>query len=94
MEKWSLYCIRCRDNSLYTGISNNVLKRFETHCHGKGAKYLKGRGPLDLVLNKKIGPKSLALRLEKKIKKLPKLKKETLIKNQKKIKGLIKELSK
>lgn len=79
--EWYLYMIRCHDGTLYTGISNDVTLRFEKHREmGKqGAKYLRGRDPLDLVFQKKIGSKSLALKMEQKIKKLSKSRKETII---------------
>ena len=69
--KWHLYMIRCHDGTLYTGISNDVTLRFEKHQEmGKqGAKYLRGRGPLKLVFQKKIGSKSAALKMEQKIEK-------------------------
>ncbi|MEA1959469.1 MAG: GIY-YIG nuclease family protein [Chloroflexota bacterium] len=81
MSDWYLYLIRCRDGSLYTGITTDVARRFEEH-RGKGAggaKYLKGRGPLELVLRKKVGSRSLALRVEQKVKKLPKARKEKML---------------
>lgn len=79
--EWSLYMIRRRDNALYTGISNDVTLRFEKHQEmGKhGAKYLRGRGPLKLVFQKKIGSKSSALKMEQKIKKLSKSQKEVIV---------------
>ena len=79
--EWYLYMIRCHDGALYTGISNDVTRRFEKHREtGKlGAKYLRGRGPLELVFQKKIGSKSSALKMEQKIKQLSKLQKETII---------------
>lgn len=79
--EWYLYMIRCHDGTLYTGISNDVALRFEKHQKmGKqGAKYLRGRGPLELVFQKKIGRKSLALKMEQKIKKLSKFQKEAII---------------
>jgi len=78
---WYLYMIRCHDGTLYTGISNDVTRRFEKHLEmGKqGAKYLRGRGPLKLVFQKKIGDKSSALKMEQKIKKLSKSQKEIII---------------
>ncbi len=78
---WHIYMIRCRDGTLYTGISNDVIRRFEQHQKtGKqGAKYLRGRGPLKLVFQKKIGSKSSALKMEQKIKKLSKSQKEIII---------------
>ncbi|MBW1898664.1 MAG: GIY-YIG nuclease family protein [Deltaproteobacteria bacterium] len=79
--EWYLYMIRCHDGSLYTGISNDVARRFEKHREmGKqGAKYLRGMGPLKLVFQKKIGDKSAALKMEHKIKKLSKSQKEIII---------------
>ena len=80
MQKWSLYIVRCRHGSLYTGIATDVERRFAEHQTNKGAKYLRGRGPLELVLQKQIGPRDLALKIERWVKNLPKLKKEKLIK--------------
>ena len=81
MTEWYLYMIRCNDGTLYTGISNDVTRRFERHQEmGKqGAKYLRGRGPLELVFQKKIGSKSSALKMEQKIKGLSKAQKEIII---------------
>ena len=76
---WVVYMIRCGDGSLYTGITNNLLRRFSEHCMGKGAKYTRGRGPLVIVFSKEVGGKSDALREELRIKKLPKKKKEALV---------------
>lgn len=73
--------IRCSDNSLYTGISNNVSKRFEIHQSGssKAAKYTRNRHPLQLVFSAEIGDKSAASRVEYQIKKLSKRNKELLV---------------
>jgi putative endonuclease len=80
MAEWYLYMIRCRDGSLYTGISTEVLRRLEEHrgTGNKGARYLRGRGPLELVYTEKIGFRALALKAEHKVKKLPKSRKEAL----------------
>ncbi len=80
-SQWYIYMIRCRDGTLYTGVSNDVTRRFEQHREmGKqGAKYLRGRGPLELVFQKKIGSRSSALKMEQKIKKLSKSQKEIII---------------
>jgi putative endonuclease len=90
-----LYIIKCHDGSLYTGISTNVGRRFSEH-QGKGdagSKYLKGKGPLSLVFEKKVGSKSLALKVESKIKKLPKAKKESLMEVPGYIEGIVKQAS-
>lgn len=78
---WSLYMIRCGDNSLYTGITTDVVQRFLTHASGssRGAKYLRARHPLKLIYALEVGDRSRASQLEYKIKKLPKLKKEQLV---------------
>jgi len=94
MSNWYLYLIRCRDGSLYTGITTDVARRFAEHRGqgASGAKYLKGRGPLELVLRKKVGGRSLALRVERKVKKLPKAKKEKLLKGRKYLEEIIKKI--
>ena len=79
MQKWYLYIVRCRHGSLYTGIATDVERRFSEHQACRGAKYLRGRGPLKLVFKKLIGKRDLALKAERLIKKLPKIKKEKLI---------------
>ncbi len=83
MTDWYIYLVRCADDSLYTGIATDVDRRLEEHRGkgNKGAKYLRGRGPLSLVFQKKIGNRSLALKAEQKVKKLKKAQKEQLIKN-------------
>lgn len=80
MPDWYLYMVRCRDGSLYTGIATDVERRFAEHQAGMGAKYLRGRGPLKLVYTKQIGKRGLALKVEHRIKKLPKHKKDQLVK--------------
>ena len=77
---WKLYILRCGDGSLYTGITTDVEKRLEAHRSGKGAKYTRGRGPLELVYREECGDYSAALKRELEIKKLPREEKEKLIK--------------
>lgn len=76
---WKLYILRCGDGSLYTGITTDVERRLETHRSGKGAKYTRGRGPLELVYREECGDHSAALKRELEIKKLPREEKEKLI---------------
>jgi putative endonuclease len=78
---WSIYMIRCGDLSLYTGISNNVAKRFAVHQSGssQAAKYTRNRHPLKLVFTVEIGTKSAASRMEYYVKQLPKRTKENLV---------------
>lgn len=80
MEKtWYLYILRCGDGSLYTGITVDVEKRLEAHRSGKGAKYTRGRGPLELVYRESCADHSAALRRERAIKVLSKEEKLALI---------------
>lgn len=76
---WSVYLVLCGDGSLYTGIAVDVAARLEKHRAGRGAKYLRGRGPLEVVFHESVGDRSLALRLEGAIKRLPAERKRDLI---------------
>ena len=81
MNRWSVYVVRRRDGALYTGISTDVRRRIAEHAaaRGRGAKALRGRGPLRLVFQRTLGARGLALRVESAIKRLPKARKEQLI---------------
>ncbi len=78
---WYLYILRCRDGSLYTGITTDVEKRLEAHRAGKGAKYTRGRGPLELVYQEECGDHSAALKREIEIKALSREEKLKMIEN-------------
>ncbi len=79
MPDWSVYVLRCADGSLYTGIATDVKRRIGEHELGRrGAKYLRGRGPLELVYERTIGDRSVATRIEQSIKRLSKSQKEDL----------------
>ena len=82
-SSWSLYLIRTNKGSLYTGITTDVVRRFSEHQGGgiKAAKSLKGKGPLVLEFQIEVGDQSTALKLEYKVKRLLKSKKEQLIKS-------------
>lgn len=71
--------VRSRSGALYTGISTDVSRRFQEHETGKGARYLRGKGPLTLVFSKKVGSRSLASKIEREIKRFPKVRKEKLV---------------
>lgn len=79
MPGWYLYMVRCRGGNLYTGIATDVERRFAEHQADKGAKYLRGKGRLKLVFKKRIGTHGLALKIERRVKRLPKDKKERLV---------------
>lgn len=78
-SSWYLYILRCGDGTLYTGITTDVEKRLEAHRAGKGAKYTRGRQPLELVYREVCGSHSDALKREIQVKKLPRKTKETLL---------------
>ena len=77
--KWLIYVLRCSDNSLYTGITNNIEKRMLLHNKGKGSKYVFSRKPFVKVYEEIAISKSDALKLEYKIKKMTKKEKENFI---------------
>lgn len=76
---WKLYILRCGDGSLYTGISTDVERRLDEHRSGKGAKYTRGRSPLELVYKEECGAHSAALKRELEIKALSRDEKLKLI---------------
>ena len=80
MEKtWELYILRCGDGTLYTGIAVDAEKRLAAHRAGRGAKYTRGRGPLELVYRENCGSHSEALKRELSIKAMSREDKDRLI---------------
>lgn len=77
---WSVYIVRCGDGSLYTGIATDVTRRLDEHRAGEiGAKYLRGRAPLELAGTWTVGSRSLAARVEHRIKRMSRAEKESLL---------------
>lgn len=76
---WFVYLIRCGDGTLYCGIALDVEARLAQHRAGKGARYTRGRGPLDLVYREACPSKAGALRRERAIKRMRREAKERLI---------------
>lgn len=74
-----VYIVKCSDGTLYTGWTNNLEKRIKAHNDGKGAKYTKGRGPIELVYFEEFEEKVKAMKREYEIKKLNKVSKGKLI---------------
>jgi putative endonuclease len=91
VKPWYLYLLRCRDGSLYTGISNDVARRLEAHRRGRGARYLRGRGPLVLARKLRVGSRGDALRVERRVKRLSRDGKQRLIAGKVRLKELLKE---
>ncbi len=81
MSKWHVYMIRTRSGSLYTGTATDVQRRLAEHSQGgyRGSRYLRSKGPLELVYQAKIGGRSVAHRTECRIKLLTKQKKEEIV---------------
>ena len=78
--EFSVYIVRCADDTYYTGIAADVARRIVEHeSSPRGAKYLKGRGPLQLVYAEAVGDRSKASQLEYRIKQLDRSDKEALI---------------
>lgn len=68
---WWVYLLRCGDGTLYCGIALDVEARLKQHREGKGAKYTRGRGPLDVVYREACPSRAEALRREKAVKRMP-----------------------
>lgn len=69
-DRYSVYILRCRDKTYYTGITNDLPRRIKQHNAGTGAKYTCGRGPVKLVYKEEGLTKSEALKREHAIKKM------------------------
>jgi len=92
--QYSVYLVRCRDGSLYTGITTDVARRMAAHEQGtNGAKYLRGKGPLELVFQRPVGDRGLAQRIEHRIKRLSRVEKENLRQLPQRIDTLINEFA-
>jgi len=79
MSAWYVYFVRAADGVLYAGISTDVDRRLDEHTHGRGSKFLRGRGPLAIAYQRKVGEHGLALRVERGLKRLKKAEKEALV---------------
>lgn len=73
------YILKCNDNSLYTGWTNDITHRLKMHNEGKGAKYTRDRGPVELVYLEEFETKQEAMSREAKIKRLTRKEKLLLI---------------
>jgi putative endonuclease len=79
IKPWSVYMLRCRDGSLYTGIAKDVPARIRLHTRGRGAAYTRGRLPVSLVYQETSLTHSEALIREAEIKRMPRPQKEALV---------------
>lgn len=76
---WVCYLLRCADDTLYCGITNDMEKRLAAHNAGEGAKYTRGRLPVSVVYSEKCADKSTALKRELQIKRMPRSAKQALL---------------
>ena len=78
---WSVYFVRCASSEIYIGIATDVERRFAEHDTGgaRCARFLRGRGPLELMASLPVGSHSLALKIEARLKKLPRRRKLALL---------------
>jgi predicted GIY-YIG superfamily endonuclease len=79
MATWWVYVVRCRDGTLYTGVSRDVEARVAKHNQGKGARYTRGRRPVALIHTERKSSQAAALRREAAIKALPRRDKLALV---------------
>ena len=75
---WTVYLLRCGDGTLYTGITDDLPRRLAAHRSGKGAKYTRGRGPLEVAYWEAQPDRSAASKREWAIKQLSRAEKEAL----------------
>ena len=78
-QKWYVYILRCADDTLYTGITNNLERRLKAHNAGTASKYTRVRRPVAMVYQEEVETKGEALRREFRIKSLPRSEKMVLI---------------
>lgn len=87
--EFSLYILRCADGSLYTGIATDVQKRLAEHEAGpRGAKYLRGRGPFEIVYSSVVGDRAIASQMEYRVKQLSRARKLDLIEGRRELADL------
>ena len=77
--QWYVYIVQCADNTFYIGSTNDLEHRLATHNSGKGAKYTRGRLPVQMIYSEECESRSLAAKREAQLKKLSRAEKELLI---------------
>jgi len=88
-DQWVLYILKCADDTLYTGITNNLDARMEAHANGTGAKYTKGRGPFELLYSEPHENRSKASKRERAVKLMSRGEKLVLGRTERSDKGAI-----
>jgi putative endonuclease len=85
---WFVYLARCADDSLYCGITNDLVARLAAHNAGKGARYTRTRRPIEIVVTRRCASKGRALRLEHRIKQMSRAAKQVLVAEPARLTGL------
>lgn len=89
-KNWTVYMLECADGTLYTGITDDMVRRLRAHNEGRGAKYTRGRGPLKLRYLESVPDKSTALKREHALKQLRRSEKMAIIQEkEREIKSLL-----
>jgi putative endonuclease len=89
---WFVYIARCADESLYVGVARDVRARIAAHDAGKGARYTRGRGPLEVLATRRCASHGEALRLEAALKRLPRNAKLEVTRSARKLASLARSL--
>lgn len=90
VRPFSLYIVRCADGTLYTGIAADVARRVVEHEQGaRGARFLRGKGPLEVVFEEAAGDRAAASRLEYRVKRLSRSQKLDLIAGRRRLQELL-----
>jgi putative endonuclease len=89
---WSIYMVMGKDKKIYTGITTDIARRFEEHqgAGTKGAKFLRGRAPLELLVVMPVGNRGDALRVEQRVKRLSRSRKVDIVREPAILTSLIK----
>jgi putative endonuclease len=94
LPAWHVYIVRTRDGSLYTGVTTDVARRLREHraAGGRGARYLRGRAPLEIVYRRKLGQRALALSVEWRLKRRSRADKQAIVAGRPSRRALLKWL--
>jgi putative endonuclease len=90
VDRWFVYVARCSDDTLYVGIARDVAARIAAHDAGRGARYTRGRGPLEVLTTRRCANMGEALRLELALKRLTRPEKLAIVASRRKLASLAK----
>jgi putative endonuclease len=90
VDRWFVYVARCADDTLYVGIARDVAARIAAHDAGRGARYTRGRGPLEVLATRRCAGVSAALRLERALKRLTREEKLEVVASRRKLASIAK----